>query len=144
MMQKCSSLRMHLRMHPSATSGSVLPAWKLAMTTGATHGCLVATRSCRMTPQQDTKKCRPSSRTCRLACLTSSQQLLPWSCNHPVSLNLLSIVVPTLMHLLYHWYLHHLSLAVWLQLLLAVYYFLLASTANKSKIDQKIATFAKV
>jgi len=33
---------------------------------------------------------------------------------------------------------------VWLQLLLAVYYFLLASTANKSKIDQKIATFAKV
>ena len=26
MMQKCSSLRMHLRMHPSAISGSVLPA----------------------------------------------------------------------------------------------------------------------
>ena len=93
-----------------------------------------------MTPQQDTKKCRPSSRTCTLACLTSSQQLLPWSCNHPVSLNLLSIIVPTLMNLLYHWYLHHLSLAVWLQLLLPT----MASTANKSKIDQKIATFDKI
>ncbi|DBB03114.1 TPA: hypothetical protein ACH3X1_013345 [Trebouxia sp. C0004] len=51
-------------------------------------------------------------RTCRLTCRTSKQQLPPLSCNHPVSLSLLYITAPTLVYLLYHWYLHHLSLSV--------------------------------